>query len=73
MLCVFFLKDGRIVEQKHASSFLDERYERTMNNLLPALKIAYRAYLFDNSGLQTIQLGEKVTDGTAVGFEVSAD
>lgn len=41
-----------------------ERYERTMQNLLPALRLAYRAYLFDNSGTETIKVAEKFNDGT---------
>lgn len=27
-----------------------ERYKRTMNNLLPAMRLAYRSFIFDNSG-----------------------
>ena len=29
-----------------------DRYERTMNNLLPAMRLAYRSYVFDNSGCE---------------------
>ena len=43
-----------------------ERYERTMNNLQAALKIAHRAYLFDNSGRETRQVAEKDRDGTII-------
>ena len=41
-----------------------QRYERTMQNLLPALRLSYRAYLFDNSGIETIKVAEKYTDGS---------
>jgi len=41
-----------------------ERYERTMSNLYNALKISYRAYIFDNSGPTTIKIAEKDKDGT---------
>ncbi|MBL0739851.1 zeta toxin family protein [Chryseolinea lacunae] len=39
------------------------RYERTMRNLEPALKVAYRAYIFDNSGNETIKIAEKDNEG----------
>lgn len=29
-----------------------KRYKRSLDNLLPAMKLAYRAYIFDNSGKQ---------------------
>jgi predicted ABC-type ATPase len=41
-----------------------ERYERTMNNLYEAVKLSYRAYIFDNSGKTTIKIAEKDKDGT---------
>lgn len=41
-----------------------ERYKRTMNNLLEAVKISYRAFIFDNSGESTIKIAEKDKDGT---------
>ncbi len=41
-----------------------ERYKRTMNNLLAAVKISYRAYIFDNSGASTVKIAEKDKDGT---------
>ncbi len=58
--------EGRVAAGGHdvPTKKIVERYERTMMNLRPALKIAYRAYLFDNSGSQTIQIGERFTDGT---------
>jgi predicted ABC-type ATPase len=41
-----------------------ERYKRTMKNLLAAVKISYRAYIFDNSGESTVKIAEKDKDGT---------
>lgn len=33
------------------------RYERTLENLLPAMKIAQKAYLMDNSGDELVLVG----------------
>lgn len=30
-----------------------ERYDRSLNNLLPAMRLAYRTYIFDNSGRES--------------------
>lgn len=41
----------RVLEGGHdvSADKIEQRYYRTMNNLLPALKLADNAYLFDNS------------------------
>lgn len=39
-----------------------ERYTRTLDNLLPAMHLVEKAYLFDNSG-ETMLLIAETTDG----------
>lgn len=41
---------------------IKSRYQNTLNNLYPAMKVAYRAYLFDNSDIK-FQLIAEVFDG----------
>ena len=57
--------EGRVAAGGHdvPKNKIVERYERTMNNLYSALKIAYRAYIFDNSGPETIKIAEKDKSG----------
>lgn len=57
---------GRVAAGGHdvPSQKILSRYDRTMRNLHAALKIAYRAYLFDNSGEITVKIAEKFNDGT---------
>ena len=40
-----------------------KRYDASLANLLPALKLAYRAYIFDNSGLEAKPIAEKTPRG----------
>jgi predicted ABC-type ATPase len=56
---------GRVEEGGHDVPVkrIEERYERTMRNLLPALQYCHRAYIFDNSGNETIPVGEMDKDG----------
>ena len=35
-----------------------KRYKRSLDNLLPAMKLAYRSYIFDNSGKQAKLLAQ---------------
>lgn len=35
-----------------------KRYNRSLENLLPAMKLAYRTYIFDNSGKQARLLAQ---------------
>lgn len=57
--------EGRVAAGGHdvATDKIIERYERTMKNLYNALKISYRAYIFDNSGASTIKIAEKDKEG----------
>lgn len=58
--------EGRVAAGGHdvPKNKIVDRYERTMNNLYEALKISYRAYIFDNSGPSTTKIAEKEKDGT---------
>jgi predicted ABC-type ATPase len=40
-----------------------KRYPAALGNLVPALSIAYRAYVFDNSGREAVLLAEKTPQG----------
>ena len=40
-----------------------KRYPAALSNLVPALSIAYRAYIFDNSGREAVLLAEKTPQG----------
>lgn len=57
---------GRVAEGGHdvPTNKIEERYERTMKNLRPALEHCHRAYVFDNSGTDTVQVAEMSKDGT---------
>jgi predicted ABC-type ATPase len=57
--------EGRVAAGGHnvPTNKIVERYERTMNNLYEAVRIAYRAYIFDNSGPETIKIAEKDKSG----------
>jgi predicted ABC-type ATPase len=56
--------EARVKEGGHdvPENKIRERYERTMNNLLPAIEIADESYIFDNSG-NTQNLFAHVEDG----------
>lgn len=58
--------EGRVAAGGHhvPTNKIMERYERTMNNMYEAIKLSYRAYIFDNSGKATVKIAEKDTDGT---------
>lgn len=58
--------EGRVAAGGHGvpHNKIVERYERTMNNLYEAVKLSYRAYIFDNSGKTTVKIAEKDKDGT---------
>jgi len=58
--------EGRVAAGGHdvPHNKIIERYDRTMNNLYEAVKLSYRAYIFDNSGKTTIKIAEKDKDGT---------
>lgn len=58
--------EGRVAAGGHdvPHKKIIERYERTMNNLYEAVKLSYRAYIFDNSGKTTVKIAEKDKDGT---------
>jgi len=47
-----------------------ERYHRSLNNLLPAMKLAYRTYIFDNSGKRS-KLIASVTPGASLQMETT--
>ncbi len=47
---------------------ITERYDRTMNNLLPAIRLAYRSFIFDNSGSE-MNLVMEVTPSREVVFK----
>lgn len=57
--------EGRVAAGGHdvPTKKIVERYSRTMDNLYNAVKISYRAYIFDNSGDSTIQIAEKNKEG----------
>lgn len=58
--------EGRVAAGGHnvPTDKVVDRYDRTMKNLYSALKISYRAYIFDNSGASTVKIAEKDKDGT---------
>lgn len=58
--------EGRVAAGGHdvPRDKIINRYERTMNNLYEAVKLSYRAYIFDNSGKTTVKIAEKDKDGT---------
>jgi predicted ABC-type ATPase len=58
--------EGRVAAGGHdvPQKKIIERYERTMNNLYEAVRLSYRAYIFDNSGKTTVKIAEKDKDGT---------
>lgn len=58
--------EGRVAAGGHdvPHDKIIERYERTMNNLYEAVRLSYRAYIFDNSGKTTVKIAEKDKDGT---------
>lgn len=58
--------EGRVAAGGHdvPHDKIIERYDRTMNNLYEAVKLSYRAYIFDNSGKATVKIAEKDKDGT---------
>lgn len=58
--------EGRVAAGGHdvPHNKIIERYERTMNNLYEAVRLCYRAYIFDNSGKTTVKVAEKDKDGT---------
>lgn len=53
--------EGRVAAGGHdvPKDKIVNRYYRTMENLYEAVKISYRAYIFDNSGSETVQVAEK--------------
>lgn len=57
--------EGRVAAGGHdvPHDKIIERYSRTMNNLYDAVKLSYRAYIFDNSGKTTLKVAEKDKDG----------
>lgn len=58
--------EGRVAAGGHdvPHNKIIERYDRTMNNLYEAVKLSYRAFIFDNSGKTTLKVAEKDKDGT---------
>ena len=64
--------EGRVAAGGHdvPTNKIVDRYDKTMNNLYNAVKISYRAYLFDNSGASTVKIAEKDKDGM-IHFEES--
>jgi predicted ABC-type ATPase len=61
--------EGRVAEGGHPvpEGKIISRYDRTMSNLYEAVKLSYRAYIFDNSGEgeeSTKKIAEKDKDGT---------
>jgi len=58
--------EGRVAAGGHdvPHDKIIDRYDRTMNNLYEAVKLSYRAYIFDNSGKATVKIAEKDKDGT---------
>lgn len=58
--------EGRVAAGGHdvPADKIVSRYYRTMDQLFDAVKISYRAYIFDNSGEETIKIAEKDKDGT---------
>lgn len=62
---------GRVLEKGHhvpKDKILD-RYVRSLNNLLPAIRQTSRAFLYDNSGLEHREIAQ-VTDGTTLMFDI---
>ena len=57
--------EGRVAAGGHdvPTEKIVGRYYRTMDNLYRALMISYRAYIFDNSGAETIKIAEKRKEG----------
>ncbi len=52
------LSNGHFVPKRK----IIDRYERSLNNLLPALREVYRAYIFDNSGKEIKLIAELTPD-----------
>jgi predicted ABC-type ATPase len=54
--------ENRVLSEGHSvpKDKIIERYERSLENLLPALREVYRAYIFDNSG-ENIKLIAELT------------
>lgn len=57
--------EGRVAAGGHdvPADKIESRYYRTMDQLYDAVKISYRAYIFDNSGEETVKIAEKDKDG----------
>lgn len=60
---------GRVAERKERGGHdvpehkIARRYTESLENLMPALSLAYRAYIFDNSGREAVLLAEKTPRG----------
>ena len=56
----------RVTEGGHSvpEGKIRSRYNLSLNNLLPALKYTYRAYIFDNSGEESRWIAEVTPKGT---------
>jgi predicted ABC-type ATPase len=63
-LCIGRVKE-RVDSGGHAvpEEKIRKRYAASLENLLPALKLAYRAYIFDNSGRSARLLAEQTPAG----------
>ena len=60
----------RVLEGGHdvPEGKIRDRYKKSLHNLAPAMKIAYRTYIFDNSGRETNYLA-RVTPGKHLHIE----
>jgi len=59
-LCIGRVKE-RVASGGHAvpEKKIRKRYVASLENLVPALELAYRAYIFDNSGREAVLLAEQ--------------
>jgi predicted ABC-type ATPase len=63
---------GRVLNDGHnvPKEKIIDRYQRSLNFLIPAIKNTNRAYLYDNSGT-VHELVAEITDGRKVDFDTS--
>lgn len=57
----------RVAQNGHAvkKEVIEKRYYKSLGNLLPAIKLSDRAYMFDNSQKASVLIAE-ITDGKQV-------
>ena len=63
---------GRVQEKGHSvpNDKIISRYLRSLGNLLPAIKHTNRAFLYDNSGREHVEVAQ-ITDGSNLTFDIA--